>query len=71
MYHHSLHLLHCQQSLKTPEQYIAGPWNLTASDAPACAHVVRDERYISARWPGDAQAFSEAIFEEAVRAGVA
>ncbi|KIM23658.1 hypothetical protein M408DRAFT_332258 [Serendipita vermifera MAFF 305830] len=56
---------------ETPEQYVAGPFNLTASYAPECAHVVCDERYISARWPGDAHKWSETIFNEAVKAGLA
>jgi hypothetical protein len=53
------------QSLKDPKQYKPGPFNFSFSYAPSAAHVVRDGNYISGRWPGDAQAWSEAIWERA------
>lgn len=59
-----------QERLKDPAQYTSGPYNFTLSYARSAAYVVHDERYISARWPGDSLVWSEAVYEEAVKAGL-
>jgi hypothetical protein len=58
-----------RQSLKDPEQYEPGPFNMSTSYDESVAHVVKDGGYISARWPGDAVVWSRVISEEAEKLG--
>ncbi|KAF8574202.1 class I glutamine amidotransferase-like protein [Ramaria rubella] len=54
-----------QKCLKNPAQYEPGPWNLSTSYDESAAHVVTDDGYISARWPGDALEWSRTILKAA------
>ncbi len=49
-----------RRALARPEDFLAGPLPLLRDDAEHLARgfVVRDGRYVSARWPGDAHAFA-------------
>lgn len=55
-----------QAALATPAHFERGPLTLGARgtvDDDGPAFVVRDGRYVSARWPGDAYAFARALLE--------
>ena len=52
-------------ALARPEDFDAGPRSLRRDDPEHLARgfVVRDRNYVSARWPGDAHAYANALLE--------